>query len=117
MVDDEEEIRSIAADMLTGFGFKIFKACDGAEALVAYHLHREEIGLVLMDLTMPRLDGVQAFERLREICPTVPILLMSGYTEHERVPELVKQGRSGFIHKPFERSMLKQKLLMLQATL
>ena len=117
VVDDEEEIRCIASDMLTGFGFKVLKACDGAEALVAYHLHRDEIGLVLMDLTMPKLDGVQAFEKLRDICPTVPILLMSGYTEHERVPDLVKQGRSAFIHKPFEVSTLKQKLLALQTML
>ncbi len=115
LVDDEESIRGIACDMLTGFGFKVYKACDGAEAVVAYHMHRHEIQMVLMDLTMPKVDGVQAFEKLREISPDVPILLMSGYTQHERVPELVKKGRAGFIHKPFEVASLRQKIVELQS--
>ncbi len=96
--------------MLESFGFKVVIACDGRQALTAYGEHRTEIVGVLMDLTMPHLDGEETFRELRRIEPNVRVLLMSGYNEQDAIARFVGKGLAGFIQKPFNIDDLKASL-------
>ena len=69
-----------------------------------------DIDAVLLDLTMPVLDGAGALKRLRELRPDLPVVLMSGYTETDVVDRLGRDGPAGFVQKPFTPSELGQAL-------
>ena len=107
VVDDEETIRAVAARMLESLGFGVILASDGREALTAYTQHRAAIVGVLMDLTMPHLDGEETFRELRRLDETVRVLLMSGYNEQDAIARFVGKGLAGFIQKPFNLEDLK----------
>ena len=110
VVDDEETIRAMAARMLESLGFRVLLAGDGREALTLYAEKRAEIIGVLMDLTMPHLDGEETFRELRRIDPEVRVLLMSGYNEQDAIARFVGKGLAGFIQKPFNMEELKRSL-------
>jgi PAS domain S-box-containing protein len=110
VIDDEETVRAISARMLEVLGFRVLLASDGREGLVIFGEHREEISGVLMDLTMPHLDGEETYRELRRIAPDVRVLLMSGYNEQEAVARFVGKGLAGFIQKPFSIEDLKASL-------
>ncbi len=101
LVDDEEVIREAGKAMLQSLGLQVFMAADGQEAVDVFHRGIAQVDLVLMDLTMPRLDGREAFLAIRELKPDLPIVLSSGYNEQESVQEFLGQGLAGFIQKPY----------------
>ena len=102
IVDDEEPVRTVAARMLATLGFTTEVAVDGREALEKYRAGPYRYHLVLLDLTMPHLDGEETFRQLRHINPGVKVLLMSGYSEQEAVGRFTGKGLAGFVQKPFE---------------
>lgn len=106
LVDDEETVRAIGKDMLNELGFNVITASDGRDALDLYRSHREIISCVLMDLTMPHMDGEQAYRELRRIDPEVKIAMASGYNEEEVCQKFLGKGMSGFIQKPYRLSEL-----------
>jgi PAS domain S-box-containing protein len=110
VVDDEETVRTVAARMLEVFGFTPVLATDGAEGVEKFEAARGEFAAVLMDLTMPHLDGEEAFRRLRQISPTVRVVLMSGFNEQEAINRFTGKGLAGFIQKPFKPEQLRAKL-------
>ncbi len=101
VVDDEESVRSTMALMLTKLGFEVALAADGREALEIFRADPNRFTLVLMDLTMPHLDGEQAFTALRQIRGDVRVVLMSGFNEQEVSSRCSCKGVSGFLQKPF----------------
>jgi CheY-like chemotaxis protein len=110
LVDDEETVRVVGGRMLKHIGFEVVIACDGREALALYGQHAERIGCVLLDLTMPHMDGEEAFRQLRRIREDLPILLSSGYNEQEVLSRFAGRGYAGFIQKPYQLDELEQKL-------
>lgn len=110
VVDDEETIRSVLSRILEAWGFRCLTAADGRSGIEALRNHGSTIRLVLMDLTMPRLDGVQAFREMRTIQPEVPVVLMSGFSEQEAVSRFTGRGLAGFVHKPFDLHQLESVL-------
>ena len=110
VVDDEAAIRNVMRKLLEELGFRTLDAPDGAEAIRIYREQRQHILCVLMDLTMPRLDGEEAFRELRRIDPNVRVLLMSGYNEQDAVARFVGKGIAGFIQKPFVLDDLKDQI-------
>jgi CheY-like chemotaxis protein len=106
LVDDEETIRTIGKDMLQELGFEVLMATDGHEALKLFQERRENIFCVLMDLTMPHMDGEEAFRELRRIDPAIPIIMSSGYNEQEVSQKFLGKGLSGFLQKPYRVSKL-----------
>jgi CheY-like chemotaxis protein len=80
IVDDQAEVLDMLSALLDSHGYKIILAEDGQEAVEKYEQHRGGIGLVLMDITMPRKNGVHAYKEIKEINPDAKIILMSGYT-------------------------------------
>jgi two-component system cell cycle sensor histidine kinase/response regulator CckA len=110
VVDDEEIVREAAGQMLEHLGFTVLMAADGAEALDAFAKHGEEIRLVLLDLTMPHVDGEETFRALRRLAPNVRVILASGYNEVEATSRFVGRGLAGFIQKPFAMAELEAKI-------
>lgn len=110
LVDDEEILLALGAMMLEALGMKVLKACDGWEALQVYKKHQSEIRCVLMDLTMPQMDGAEAFSELRKIDPCVKIVLASGFSEHEIENRFCGQNLSGVLQKPYSLDSLRKVL-------
>ncbi len=106
VVDDEEAVREVINSVLEAGGFDTLVAKDGATAIQLFRDNGAEIGLVLLDLSMPGLSGEQTFEELRRLDPTVRVLLSSGYSEAEATRRFVGRGLAGFIQKPYRPEQL-----------
>ena len=92
------------------FDMRVITACDGLEALDLFQQHVHEIHLVLMDLTMPRMDGREAFLAMRSLRPEIPVILSSGYDEQSAFQELESKGLAAFLPKPFQLKELRRLL-------
>jgi DNA-binding NtrC family response regulator len=101
VVDDEASIRTLLAAALKVQGFEVLLADSGAGAVALYREHAADINLVLMDVRMPGMDGVEAFQALQQINPAVRCCLMSGETGHYTVPKILKMGVLDVLQKPF----------------
>ncbi len=110
VVDDEEEVRRIAVRMLERFGFQVLTAAQGSDGVEMYRSHADDIALVLLDMTMPRMNGVEVFHQIRQINPTARVVLMSGYDEQEATRQFAGEGLAGFLHKPFTLTDLRAKI-------
>jgi len=110
LVDDEDTVRTVILRMLSGMGFDVLTASDGAKALEIYRAKSEEIAAVLLDLTMPHMDGEEAFREIRQVNPNAFVLLMSGFNEQDAVARFVGKGLAGFLQKPFTPEQLRAKL-------
>jgi signal transduction histidine kinase len=107
LVDDEEFILSVGSEMLQELGFGVVTAKDGQEALNIFN-NRADIDLVILDLTMPQLDGEQTFNCLCTINPSVKVIISSGYNEVEVTQRFVGKCLAGFVQKPYKLSVLKE---------
>jgi len=110
LVDDEQTVLDIAGRMLEMLGFSVETAVDGLDALVVFNRKRDEIKCVLLDLTMPRMSGEEAFRELRSLAPGLPVVLSSGYSEMEVASRFSGASVSGFIQKPYRFSELRDTL-------
>ncbi len=106
IVDDEETIRLLAAETLKRTGMKTFIAHDGKEALELFKAHAAEIDVVLLDMTMPRMDGIETFRELRRIKASVKVILSSGYNEQDATSQFVGKGLAAFLQKPYKAAQL-----------
>jgi len=109
-VDDEEGVRGICAAFAQRLGLRTIPAANGEEALELLERHAHEIGCVVLDLTMPRMDGITTFRELRRLRPDIPVILCSGYDEKEATQHCTGEGLSGFIQKPYGPEDLKATL-------
>lgn len=110
VVEDELRLRELLVQMLKGMGFEVVTADDGRAAVALYAERHKETAVVLMDLNMPHMDGVQAFNALREVKSGVRVLLMSGYNQQESVARFAGKGLAGFLNKPFTFDQLAERL-------
>jgi CheY-like chemotaxis protein/two-component sensor histidine kinase len=115
LVDDEEMIRESAAAALESLGLTVVMASDGLEAVELVQRTDLKVDLVLMDLTMPRMDGKEAFLALRRLRPNLPVVLSSGYSEQELAETFADRGLAGFLQKPYTLKRLEQMVLALLA--
>jgi signal transduction histidine kinase/CheY-like chemotaxis protein len=109
-VDDEEMIIDVGRPMLEKMGYKVFIAQNGKEAIEIYNKKRDEIDMVVLDMIMPDMGGSEAYDRLKQINPSIKVLLSSGYSVDGLASEILKRGCDGFIQKPFHMKELSQKL-------
>jgi signal transduction histidine kinase len=110
LVDDEQTVLDVAGRMLEMLGFSVETAFDGFDALEVFKRKRDEIKCVLLDLTMPRMSGEEAFRELRSLAPDLPVVLSSGYSEIEVASRFSVTAVSGFIQKPYRFSELRDTL-------
>jgi CheY-like chemotaxis protein len=110
VADDEDMVRDLCKSMIERLGYKVMTACDGEEAVKIFRENASEIVCVILDLTMPRLDGMAAFDELRHIKADVKVILSSGYDEREATERFTGKGLAGFIKKPYQLSILRAEL-------
>ncbi|MGD9353485.1 MAG: PAS domain S-box protein [Desulfobacterales bacterium] len=110
VVDDEEAVCAVGKQMLEHMGFSVLAASDGHEALKVYREHTDEIVCVLLDLTMPYMDGEEAFRAMQRLHPDVTVILCSGYNEQEATQRFAGKGPAGFIQKPYNMAALRERL-------
>jgi len=110
IVDDEETIREVASAMLSDMGFSTLTARDGIEGVEVYRRHADEIAAVLLDMTMPGMNGEEAFREICKLDPAARVILSSGYNEQDATHRFAGKGLAGFIQKPYTPDMLCAKL-------
>ncbi|MBC8077234.1 MAG: response regulator [Chloroflexales bacterium] len=107
VVDDDPAVRHVAQGLLAQLGYDALLAGDGFDGIAQVEKRGNEIGCVLLDLTMPRMDGVRAYAAIQHLEPGLPVVLMTGYHEpevHERYHGI---GLAGFLQKPFTSETLR----------
>jgi len=110
LVDDDPYIRDVASEMLLQLGFQVLIAANGLEGLNVFKIHGKKIACVILDLTMPEMDGEEAFRELRKMQSDVRVILSSGYNEQEATKRFVGRGLAGFIQKPYTIKGLRSEL-------
>lgn len=110
VVDDENELREVVQAILEHLGYRVYLAGSGAEAIDIYSKKKDEIDMVLLDYIMPEMDGKETYSRLKKINPAVKVLICSGYSEQDGLSELIHQGITGIITKPFTLEYLSRKI-------
>jgi len=110
LVDDELMVIQVTKELLESLGYKVYLAASGQEALAVYMEKRREIDLVILDMIMPGISGGETFDRLRNIDPTVRVLLSSGYSLTGKAQEILDCGCNGFLQKPFHLENLSSKV-------
>ena len=101
VVDDEESICRFARDVFQEFGYRVLTAADGWEAIEIYQIHWREIGLVILDMIMPKSGGLETYLKMKVINPAVKALLSTGYSQNGKAQEILDRGVQGFIQKPY----------------
>jgi two-component system, cell cycle sensor histidine kinase and response regulator CckA len=110
LVDDEETVRNAGKSMLESFGFEVLTAENGREALRIFRDQDHQIAAVLLDLTMPQMDGEETFRELRQLQADVKVALMSGYNEQDATQHFIGRGLAAFVQKPFDVDSLRRTL-------
>ena len=110
VIDDEETVLTVAASILETIGLKTLLASSGEAGIAQFREKHREIDAILLDYTMPRMDGVRTHKELQAIRQDIPVLLMSGYNEPDAMAEFKDQNLAGFVQKPFNHEVLYQKL-------
>ena len=106
LVDDEETILRVGANMLEALGYEVIRAADGHEALELFRKNSDQIDLVILDMIMPGIGGGEVFDAMKAIKPDIKVLLSSGYSENGQAQEILARGCNGFIQKPFDLARL-----------
>jgi CheY-like chemotaxis protein len=109
IVDDEEIVRMAARTVLENFGYTVLEGENGREALRVYERHQGEISVVLLDMTMPVMSGVETLHQLLKIDPEAVVIATSGYNESEAM-QIFGTSIAGFIQKPFTAPDLGRKI-------
>lgn len=110
VIDDEEMVREAMAEILTAAGLQVLQAPDGPTGIRLFRQRESELTLILLDLSMPGMSGEEVFYELRRHNTRIPVLLVSGYSEHEVMDRFVNKGLTGFIQKPFTTDSLLQQI-------
>ncbi len=110
LVDDDEVVREVAADMLRSLGYRVDIASDGNEAVRYYRQHAGETDLILLDMIMPNMGGSECFAELQKIDPAVRVILLTGYGRDGAAQRVLDRGALGFVQKPYEVTRLSREV-------
>jgi two-component system CheB/CheR fusion protein len=106
VVDDEPAVRITSGRLLQALGFEVVMAVDGVDAVDIFGREPSRFAAVLLDLTMPRMNGEETFASLRRIRPDTRVVLMSGFNQDEATARFVADDLAGFLAKPFTSDAL-----------
>jgi PAS domain S-box-containing protein len=110
VVDDEEQVCKMLTKMLTRLGHQVVSCSDGMDAIDYYRQSWHQVDLVILDLVMPRLGGRDAYLKMREINPDIRILLTTGTSSHREARQLLSEGVTSILEKPYRMATLKESL-------
>ena len=105
-MDDEPILRETVTEMLELGGYAVITAKDGLEAVDRYRENSQEIALVILDLTMPRMDGKAALQAIRTLNPEAKVVISSGYNEKDTIQQFQGVDLAGFLPKPYRMTQL-----------
>ena len=112
VVEDDPDVLKIACQCLLHAGYQVLTAANGEEGIAVFRRDPAAVALVLMDLEMPKMGGVQAFREIRRIRPEVPVIITSGYVAEDLFQQFGADQPAGFLGKPYSRATLFEKLKM-----
>ena len=110
LVDDEESVRDVGKALLQELGFEVETAVDGFDALTRFKNNPGVFKCVILDLTMPRIDGEETFIELRKLRADINVVISSGYNGQNVMRKFSGKGKAGFIQKPYNLSDLRKVL-------
>jgi two-component system cell cycle sensor histidine kinase/response regulator CckA len=112
LIDDEAVVREIGCEMLENLGYQCIPAESGEQGIQLYKENKDKIALVILDIEMPGISGDKVYSTLKDLEPTLKILLISGYAKNYLEARYFKQklNHSIFMSKPFQMQQLSQKL-------
>ncbi len=105
VVDDETQISDLLRDFLTQEGYQVFTAANGVEALSLGKENR--LDLALLDLKMPGMDGIELFQKLREVKKDIGVIILTGYGTLKTAKQAMRLGAYDYLTKPFELGLVK----------
>jgi len=108
LVEDEEVIREMTRLALESQGYTVTTASDGATALALYQQHWKQIDLVIADMVMPRLSGMELLSRMKEINPRVRVIVSSGFSRELEGQQMLQHGCLGYLQKPYDPQLLQR---------
>ncbi len=106
VVDDKKNIRLLLNELLSSMGYRVLQAEDGKEAIGLVEIG--SIDLVMTDLKMPKMDGIQLTRAIRRIRPDLPIIVYSAHRFIDTAPAALKAGANEYLAKPFLRTKIEQ---------
>jgi len=101
LVEDEQMLLELLKSVLEEEGYPVVTAANGEEAVEIFRQIKNEIGLVLTDMGLPKLGGWEMFEKLRVIDPDVKVILASGFVDQEMRTDMINRGAKDFVQKPY----------------
>ena len=110
LVDDEEALRVVSGKMLVYLGFDVITAANGREAIEVFKTRKSDIEAVMLDLTMPDMDGEETFRELKKLDENVKVIIVSGFSLQEIEERFNHIGLLGALHKPYSMQELKRTL-------
>ena len=110
IIDDDDEIRDVTQMLLRRRGLEVLTAASGAQGLALFQEHGDTIHAVLLDLTMPDMNGVDVSRAMRALRPNVPIILSSGFSEEISLEHLEHNATMAFLQKPYTVEALLSKI-------
>ncbi len=106
LIDDEEPVREAVKDILELIDVEVVTAVNGHDGIALYTQQQEDINLILLDLSMPGMNGEETLRILRQIDPCIPVLLSSGYNKIDIAFRFEDTNLTGFLQKPYSLDRL-----------
>jgi CheY-like chemotaxis protein len=110
LIDDEEMVIDISEMMLKKLGYKVLKARNGHEGLQLFETNKTKIDLIISDLDMPKMNGKEVLDKLRDIDPHIKVMLSSGALIDTDERSVLNEGFNGFLKKPYSMTTLSEKM-------
>lgn len=111
IAEDDVSVLRLCVSVAEGCGFRVIPVLNGEDAVQAFQTHQNEITGVVLDLTMPALDGISTLRELRRLNPGLKIVLMSGHSEQEAMKNVTTDDQTRFMQKPFRLREMRSLLL------
>lgn len=112
VIDDEPDVREVLKIHLESANFNVIEAENGEEgmALMKTGANLLQVGLIICDIRMPKVNGIEAIDYLKENAPSIPIMVVTGYPDSELAVSLLKKGVKDYLVKPVEKEKLLEKV-------
>ncbi len=110
VIDDEQPVREAIVDIMDLHGIEVVTAVNGQEGISLFTQHKDKIQLIVLDLSMPGMNGVETLNKLRQIDPDIRVILSSGHSQQQIAPEVMVNCRTGFLPKPYDLDTLLSKI-------
>ena len=110
LIDDEEMVINISEMLLKKLGYKVLKAHNGHEGIQLFETYKSKIDLIISDFEMPKMNGKEVLDKLREIDPQIKVMLSSGALTDTDEQSVINEGFNGFLKKPFSMTTLCEKM-------